>query len=317
MKFFSHFLFIASISIIGMTSCQNEAAQIINAVSHAIPVANAGPSKIVQLPINTDTLRGVGTSANGPIVGYLWSLVSGPNNPTILSPSSRNTVINNLVAGNYIFQFAVIDSLGFTGIDTVGVRVNPAIAPVQQTLILQPANNPFEVHLGLFGTTNTSTATTPEFTAASWTSGGIPVTLRAIFKFDLSSIPVNATILSAKLTLYSNPTPLNGDLVNANSGTNNSMYLERNTSNWTSSAVTWQTQPTSDVASQISIPHTSLNFLDLPDIDVKNMVASMVSTNNYGFKIRLQNEVAYTIRNFASSRYSDATKRPKLVVTYQ
>jgi hypothetical protein len=94
------------------------------------------------------------------------------------------------------------------------------------------------------------------------------------------------------------------------------MFLERNTSSWTS-AVTWQTQPSSDVATQISIPHTSLSFLDLTDIDVKTMVATMVSTNNYGFKIRLQNEVIYTIRDFASSRYSDPTKRPKLVVTYQ
>jgi hypothetical protein len=316
MKSFLQVLFIAFAFIIGTASCQNEVAQIINAASHAVPVANAGPSKTVQLPLNSDTLRGTASSANGPVIGYLWSLVSGPNNPTIVSPSSKTTVINSLVAGNYIFQFAVIDSAGYTGVDTVSVRVVPSVAPVPQTLILQPTNNPTEVHLGLLGSSDITNAATPEFTAAAWTSGGIPFTLRSIFKFNLSTIPVNATILSAKLTLYTNPTPLNGDHINSNSGINNAMYLERNTSNW-NATVTWQTQPSSDTASQIFIPHTSLNFLDLIDIDVKNMVATMVSTNNYGFKIRLQNEVIYTIRNFSSSRYSDSTKHPKLVIVYQ
>jgi hypothetical protein len=94
------------------------------------------------------------------------------------------------------------------------------------------------------------------------------------------------------------------------------MYLQRITGNWSSSS-TWQTQPSVDVASQIPIPHTSLSFLDLTDIDVTTMVGAMRATNNYGFMIRLQNEAIYNGRNFSSSRYPDATKRPKLVITYQ
>jgi hypothetical protein len=54
------------------------------------------------------------------------------------------------------------------------------------------------------------------------------------------------------------------------------------------------------------------------DIDVKNMVSTMVNTSsNHGFVLQLQNEVAYNIRNFSSSRYSNPAKHPRLVVTYQ
>jgi hypothetical protein len=313
MKFFLQVLCIAS--IIGMSSCQNEVAQIINAASHAVPVANAGPSKIVQLPINTDTLRGIGTSANGPISGYLWSLVSGPNNPVIVSPSARTTVINNLVAGNYIFQFAVIDSAGYTGVDTVSVKVIPAITLGQQTLTLQPSNNTDELVFAVQSGANGSTVL-PELVAMAWTNGGAPLTTRGAFKFNISSIPNSAILVSAKLSLYTNPTPWNGDHINANSGSNNSMWIRRLNSAWTI-ATPWASQPSTQVSSQVLIPHTSQSFLDLLDIDVKQMVDSMRVSGNYGMMIALQNEIIYNCRNFASSSHLDSTKHPKLVLVYQ
>ncbi len=91
------------------------------------------------------------------------------------------------------------------------------------------------------------------------------------------------------------------------------MFIERITSNWNTS-ITWPTQLFGDNATQIAIPHTSLPFLDLVDVDVTNMVATMVNGNaNYGFKIRLQNEAFYNIRNFCSSKHANTAKRPKLL----
>jgi hypothetical protein len=58
-------------------------------------------------------------------------------------------------------------------------------------------------------------------------------------------------------------------------------------------------------------------MLDLVNMDVKNLVASMVAGNNYGFMIGLQNETAYNCRIFCASFYSNAAKHPKLVVVYQ
>lgn len=306
------------LSIVFFGSCQNETAQIINAINKPSPKANAGPSRTVFLPVNTTTLNGTGTSQNGPIVGYLWSLVSGPNLPNILTPSASTTTITNLTTGNYLFQFAVIDSTGLTGIDTATIQVigaTPPPPPVQQTLTLQPANNPNELNFAVNGNSNVSTQDI-DLDAAAWTSGGNPFFIRGAFKFDLSSIPATATIVSAKLSLYSNPTPINGNQINANSGSNNSMWIRRLTSPFTSTS-TWGSQPATETNTQILIPHTNSSVLDLIDVDVKSIVVSMQSNGNNGFMIGLQNEVAFNIRQFASSRNTNSTKRPKLVVVYQ
>lgn len=283
-------------------------------ISPKPPVANAGNDQTVQLPAAMFTLTGTATTTNGSITGYLWSLVSGPNVPVINSPSSGTTTVTGFIAGRYIFQFLVVDNAGLSGTDSVSITVNQA--PIQ-TLTLQPTNNNDERHVFGNGTTIDQSAHATEIDAAAWTVGGETVYVRGLFRFDLSSIPANATILSAKLSLYSNPTPLNGDLVHANSGTDNSMFIRRITSYWDPQLTTWSNQPTVTTTNQISIPHTSQSLLDLIDIDVKNLIVDMQNTANYGFRISLQNEVIYNIRDFCSSTYADATKHPKLVITYQ
>lgn len=95
-----------------------------------------------------------------------------------------------------------------------------------------------------------------------------------------------------------------------------SMFIERVVSDW-GPALTWPNQPLGDNTTQVSIAHTGLSAFDLIDVNVTSLVAPMVSGNNYGFKIRLQNEINYNLRNFCSSKHASTAKRPKLVVTYQ
>jgi hypothetical protein len=171
------------------------------------------------------------------------------------------------------------------------------------------------LNFAVSGGTNVS-AQDIDLDASAWTNGGAPFYIRGATKFDLSSIPAGAVIISAKLSLYSNPTPINGDLVHPNSGSDNSIWIRRLASAW-SASTPWATQPATETGTQVLIPHTSLSTLDLIDIDVKNIVTSMMANGNYGFMMGLQNEVAYNIRQFASSRHPDATKHPKLVVVYQ
>ncbi len=283
--------------------------------SPSAPTVHAGSSQTVQMPVTSFTLTGSASVSNGTIQSYHWSVVTGPNVPTINNAGQSSTTISNIVTGHYVFQLIAVTNSGLTGSDTTGVTVEP---PPIQTLSLQPTNNPNEVHvLGNNTGINNGDALSPDFVCAAWTTGGQLMASRSIVKFDLSSIPVTATILTAKLTLYSNPTPLNGDLVHANYGTDNSMFIQRVTSSWIAASTQWLNQPTTTTTDQVSIPHTPLSSLDLIDIDVKNMVAAMVSTNNYGFLIRLQTEVAYNDRDFSSSKYSTASKHPMLVVTYQ
>lgn len=301
-------LLVTSLSFI---SCQKE----VDSPVANPPVAEAGSSQVIQLPATSVTLTGSGTTQNGNITGYLWSLVSGPNVPVITSPSSPTTTFTGFVAGKYIFQFLVVDNAGLTDVDTTSVTFTAA--PIQ-TLTLQPANNiANEIHFAGNDQGYNASAHDIDINAGAWTQGGTPLNMRGAFKFDLSIIPTGATILTAKLSLYTNPTPINGDLINANAGTNNTFYIRRITSSWSGTTATWQTQPGNTTANQITIPHTNLSSLDLIDIDVVNIVRDMQSSTNYGFIMMLQNETPYTIRQFCSSVHSIANKRPKLVVTYQ
>lgn len=280
------------------------------------PIAIADNSEITQLPKDSITLTGTGKSTNGNIVGYLWSQVTGPNIASIVSPGAATTTIRNLRTGKYVFQFAVIDDAGLTGVDTVSVTVTPS--PII-TVTLQPSNNYNETHiLGNLNGLDFSSNIAVEFGGATWTYLGEPFSMRAAFNFDLTGIPSDATITSAKLTLYSNPTPLNGDHVNANSGSDNSLLLQRIIASWDASKTNWTNQPQTTTSGQIEFPSTTQPFLDLTDIDVTQLVGSMISNNaRYGFFLKLKNESMYTCRIFCSSKYSDASKHPKLVVTYK
>lgn len=279
------------------------------------PVANGGADQTIQLPLASFTLTGSATTPQGSITGSLWSLISGPNVPVINSPASATTTVSNFIAGTYLFQYRVNNSDGLTGLDTTKIIVNPA--PIV-TLSLQPANNTTELHVIGGPSLDQADPNAPEFAAAAWTINGDLAYYRGLVKFDLSSIPANATIISAKLSLYSTPNPLNGNHVDANFGSNNSMYIERIATNWVTGTTKWSSLPATTTNDRVSIPHTASKFLDLIDIDVKSMVSGMVSSNtNYGFMLRLQNDVTYNSRIFCTSKHAQTSKRPKLVVVYQ
>jgi hypothetical protein len=283
-------------------------------VPNKVPSVNAGADKTITLPVNSSTLSGSAIDEDGKVVSYLWSQVSGPSSSTLVNPGSASTAVQGLSEGRYVFQLTATDNEGTTGFDTTSIVVNPN--PIK-TVTLSPVNNPTEVRVTVLGTQNIS-GTSTEMSIATWTSGGILWKLREYLKFDLSSIPQNASIISANLFLYSNPEPLTGNLVDANFGSNNSLLIQQVNSNWSPSTISWENQPSVSSTNQISINSTSQSFLDL-NVDVKNNIASMVNTNsNYGFLLRLTNEEIYNSRIFVSSyntKYPD--KRPKLVVVYQ
>jgi|GEM_PF-2053204 len=96
---------------------------------NAPPVANAGTSKIISLPINNTTLTGSGSDPDGNLTGYSWKKISGPAAGTIATPNAATTNLNGLTQGIYKFQLTVTDSYGATGLATVQVTVNvPPVA---------------------------------------------------------------------------------------------------------------------------------------------------------------------------------------------
>lgn len=268
----------------------------------------------ITLPVDSIQLTGKSSLSTDAIAGYLWSQISGPNEAAIRNESSPSAYFKGFIAGKYLFQFMVIGKNGLSGIDTVGVIVKPAQI---QTLNLAPANNPNEIALSLLGNQDISNKTSIEEPLAAWTINGVALTNRNLLKFDLSSIPANSTILSANLYLYSDTIPKNGDLIHANYGNDDSFVIQQVASSWDPGTVSWFNQPDGLTANQIVVPNTTQPFLNA-NIDVKTLVAAMVNNNaNYGFKLSLVNEVEYTSRIFCSSYYSDASRHPRLVITYK
>jgi hypothetical protein len=293
---------------LALCGCQKEQ------VENKPPSVNAGSDATIQLQNAADSIQLSGTAADadGTVVAYLWSQISGPATAIIHNSGSPTTYISGVVSGVYVFQLMATDDKGATGVKTVTITIK---APEVFTLTLQPNQSPFDLHFQLVGSQSNSDPGAPEIGAAAWTINSVPAYVRGLVKFDLSALPANAIITSARLTLYSNPTPMNGNLIDANYGADNTLLLQRVTSNWNTS-LTWQTQPSTDASTQIVIPHTSQAMLDITDLDVTSQMRAMQQFGNYGFMLKLQNEVIYTSRIFCSSKHSIASKHPKLVIMY-
>lgn len=161
--------------------------------------------------------------------------------------------------------------------------------------------------------------------AYAWTSGGIPITGRSLIKFKgLSTIPSNATIISARLYMYgvdnSIHLPAGNSLYLGSSYTeDNSMTVLQVTQNWNSKTVTWPTQPKVTRQDAVVIPISNKQWNYDANVDVTNMVTKMVAnpSKNYGFMFRMAVEEIYKCMQFSSSNYYIPERRPKLVVTYR
>src|SRR5688500_11357504 len=85
-------------------SCTKDVAE------NKVPVADAGPSKNVILPFESEPLNGSGADSDGNVVSYLWSQVKGPYETTIITPGSASTAVKGLGEGTYVFQLMVTDN---------------------------------------------------------------------------------------------------------------------------------------------------------------------------------------------------------------
>src|SRR6185312_2205036 len=81
----------------------------VNEAINIPPTANAGSDKLITLPINSVTLSGSGTDADGSIVSYQWTSISGSNSGAINNVNSASATLTNLLEGTYQFELKVTD----------------------------------------------------------------------------------------------------------------------------------------------------------------------------------------------------------------
>lgn len=155
--------------------------------------------------------------------------------------------------------------------------------------------------------------TDPEFIAAHWTFSGTPGTYRSLLEFDLSSIPVAATVVDAKLSLYYNATSGSAGQSGANEA-----VLQRVIQPWDESTVTWSNQPSTTATNQVVLSESTSPNQNYTNTDVTALVQDMVNdpANSHGFMLKLQAEVGLASMKFCSSDCTTDEDRPSLVVTY-
>lgn len=155
------------------------------------------------------------------------------------------------------------------------------------------------------------------YVSGAWTINSVPVFYRSLLKFDLSSIPTNAIIQSAYLSLYYAPQN------NINNGQHSSLthsnesVLQRVTADWVKTTVTWNNQPPATAQNQVILPQSTSGTQDYLNMDVTTLIQAMaLPASNYGFLLKLSNEAYYARLLLAAGDYPDAGKHPQLTVTY-
>jgi PA14 domain/Secretion system C-terminal sorting domain/PKD domain len=103
------------------------------------PVANAGASRSITLPVNSITLDGsLSNDTDGTISAYGWTQISGPSTANLVNAGAAITQADNLVSGVYIFQLTVTDNSGASS--TAQVKITVVAAGLQLPIANAGAN---------------------------------------------------------------------------------------------------------------------------------------------------------------------------------
>ncbi|WP_343689960.1 DNRLRE domain-containing protein [Chitinophaga sp.] len=167
----------------------------------------------------------------------------------------------------------------------------------------------------------------PDLAASAWTYSGTPGIGRDFFGFSgISFLPPGTTVTSATLNLYemASGTAVANPSGNSyypgspyNSYGTNACYIKRVTGTWSESTITWNNQPSTTTVNQATVPASTSQWNYNVTVDVTALVQDIVNSGqNNGFCLQLQSESYYRNLNFAGHRNSDATKWPKLSITY-
>ncbi|HEY1167053.1 MAG TPA: hypothetical protein VGE90_17890 [Chitinophaga sp.] len=157
-----------------------------------------------------------------------------------------------------------------------------------------------------------------ELMTGIWTVSGSPFLFYGYFCTTRALGTNPDDIQTAYLQLYSNPTPINGDGVHANYGTNNAFYVQRVIGSWDvtqMNLIRWGALPGATTSDQVLVPHTSLASLDVT-VDVTAMVKAAIRAGRtvIGFRLLPVSQSGLNMRNFVSCYHERTDLQPRLII---
>ena len=96
-----------------------------------------------------------------------------------------------------------------------------------------------------------------------------------MLQFDFSSIPGNAIIDSALLSLYWYPSPAN--IGHSTLSGSNACWLQRILSPWIWNTTTWNNQPAITTTNEVTLPMSTSDAENYPNINILPMVQDMIT----------------------------------------
>jgi hypothetical protein len=220
-------------------------------------------------------------------------------------------VITNLNPGSYTVELRLYhykyraQAVTVNPNETTHINWSLTYAP-ELTLTLQP-NPAAGKDAYVYDTDPTSNWGTLERITAGSGSGNV---VRAYIQFSLTSLPTNAVITSARLSLYYWYS-ITADVA--------PIGIYNVTGSWTETGVTWNNQPTfsTSVLYTVNVPAAATNnFINWYITDlVKAWQNGTVA--NYGVVLKDTDEAtAEAWKRFYSSDWGTAAERPKLIIVY-
>lgn len=184
----------------------------------------------------------------------------------------------------------------------------------QQTLYPVSGVNTVTVVSSVYSYADTNSK---DIVSAYWTGNGNPGSWRTFFKYDLSSIPANATITSAYISLYADGTSSYGYTGQPDYGTDNASTLYRVSASWSGSSMTWNNQPGYSTTHSATLSQSTTSMQNYLGVDVTNLVKDQIQYGNYGMMIRPNQENTYynSLIFFAPKSGADGNL-PGLSITY-
>ena len=110
------------------------------------PVVEAGDDQIIKLPKSSVILSGEASDPDGDSLMFWWKQETGPSQALIKSSKQKQTAVENLQEGTYVFRFTVKDQMNTKSSDTVKITVvnensPPVVSAGEDIVIRYPQNS--------------------------------------------------------------------------------------------------------------------------------------------------------------------------------